>query len=840
MQGEDTEIDYQPTMVPNHQLFPIENAEEQGEDETTDDRPFKCQHCPKGFRQKGHLVYHLHTHSATYDFECDDCEAKFMTPAKLLRHQRNAHSKASHAVDFNGEFYVERKGTRKSYTCKRCGKYFLHVSSARSHSWMHSGTRPYKCHYCQKGFRQSGHLICHVREFHSGISENRVCTICLKDFRSKQTFDLHMKNKHSDLIEDCSQVNSRVSQVSSEISPRDTNANETQENGTSPYCNTSVESSRTAFSVDEMKSLPPENAEEVCSNSDGAKYQEEAATLDSSKAKKKCSADDQHTMQIAPIKMENDFDNVEPAISILDNGLSFSFSPPLLQGKRHFSVKIVGNRRHFECKLCSKVFFHVQAAKNHGLIHAGIKPYRCNVCSQTFRQRSHVVCHMHRHAKHFACKYCDKVFTTSTKLKRHAREIHHLDKASLMKMMATHVEFLKYQGAGDVRAKKFAKLRLKETSTAQKNSLPFAAFCRADSGSSVLSRAYSALSDASTDAASINSAVTEGGSSCNYFDSDSFPRIVSVESRADATSSHDSRKGDSLKRYAKGIQSSKSGREFNYAEVGNDKGEAVKAATSGFEGMQHTPTTSGPGFAGNVSIPCSQDIGVDRGPCYPHSRLSPGNSHLQGLDNRIIVKTDTSGDGAMQHTSTTSDPGLVGNKSIPCSQDIGVDRGPCYPHSRLSPENCHLQDHDRSANRREGLENSFSRVNGADQSYAQNILAEKDDLQRDQPGLLTGNLSEENGSKGDVVADDRNTGALNYPRGMDAEENRYSIVSNRESKGQPYYCSGKVQEDFICKPCCGELASTEKEGRRCILCGETIAQGFEMDAVSGKVLLHVS
>ena len=186
----------QPMMVPHHRQYDEENAEEKDYDEVFDDRPFKCQHCSKGFRQKGHLVYHLHTHSETCDFQCDECEEAFMTPAKLLRHQRTAHWKMLHKVDLKHEFYIEWKGSRKSYTCKRCGKYFTHMSSARSHSWMHSGTRPYKCKYCDKDFRQSGHLICHVREFHSAASEDRIRKCCSKDFRTKQSCDYHIIQSH--------------------------------------------------------------------------------------------------------------------------------------------------------------------------------------------------------------------------------------------------------------------------------------------------------------------------------------------------------------------------------------------------------------------------------------------------------------------------------------------------------------------------------------------------------------------------------------------------------------------------------------------------------------------
>lgn len=455
-----------PTMLQNHPSFDDEAVEETLDNGVVDDRPFKCQYCSKEFRQKGHLVYHLHTHSEICDFKCDECEEKFMTPAKMLRHQRSAHAKVGHAVDLNSEFFVEQKGARKTYTCKRCGKYFSHMSSARSHSWMHSGTKPFKCNYCHKDFRQSGHLICHFREFHLANSEDRICKLCPKEFRSRKTYELHMIEQHSQYTgqEKDGENNGVLDNEGTELNgsvPNErpmTNGKDHREGDAVSSAEILSVPQGTTYQIEQNELLSPDNSNEMefVSRTRSEIDLEEAnvgASVSSEMDRKSSRDDDPEEHSIDPEEHSNetmyfipgdDFEDSEPAISMLKNGLSFSYSPSLMAEKKHISVKVIGNKRRFDCTLCNKVFYRAQTAKNHSLIHAGIKPFRCNVCNQRFRQRAHVVCHMHRHteAKYFGCKYCDKTYSSAKKLKQHAKEVHNLAKTSLRSMTAPHVKFL--------------------------------------------------------------------------------------------------------------------------------------------------------------------------------------------------------------------------------------------------------------------------------------------------------------------------------------------------------------------------------------------------------------
>ncbi|NWR46571.1 ZFP3 protein, partial [Regulus satrapa] len=54
----------------------------------TDERPFRCPECGKGFRQNSNLVAHRRVHSGERPYGCDQCGKRFQTSSTLLKHQR--------------------------------------------------------------------------------------------------------------------------------------------------------------------------------------------------------------------------------------------------------------------------------------------------------------------------------------------------------------------------------------------------------------------------------------------------------------------------------------------------------------------------------------------------------------------------------------------------------------------------------------------------------------------------------------------------------------------------------------------------------------------------------
>ena len=79
------------------------------------------------------------------------------------------------------------------YKCVWC---CIHVgSSIVSHSRIHSGEKPYKCHMCDKAFSASGSLNTHMR-VHTGDKRYK-CLLCNKSFGQSSQLQSHKRHIHS-------------------------------------------------------------------------------------------------------------------------------------------------------------------------------------------------------------------------------------------------------------------------------------------------------------------------------------------------------------------------------------------------------------------------------------------------------------------------------------------------------------------------------------------------------------------------------------------------------------------------------------------------------------------
>ena len=61
-------------------------------------------------------------------------------------------------------------------------------------------------------------------------------------------------------------------------------------------------------------------------------------------------------------------------------------------------------------------------------MHEGLKPHVCDICQETFAQKSNMNEHIarkHNNITH-TCDYCDKTFNTKTNLYRHVKSVHNV------------------------------------------------------------------------------------------------------------------------------------------------------------------------------------------------------------------------------------------------------------------------------------------------------------------------------------------------------------------------------------------------------------------------------
>ncbi|XP_059218311.1 zinc finger protein 354A [Stomoxys calcitrans] len=85
-------------------------------------------------------------------------------------------------------------------------------------------------------------------------------------------------------------------------------------------------------------------------------------------------------------------------------------------------------RRHtgdmpFKCDLCDRAFPRISELRYHTRVHTGEKPYKCSICEKTFRVSSKLSSHMRSHTdeRPYKCKECEKSFKYSKDLNIHMR-----------------------------------------------------------------------------------------------------------------------------------------------------------------------------------------------------------------------------------------------------------------------------------------------------------------------------------------------------------------------------------------------------------------------------------
>ncbi|KAL5007622.1 hypothetical protein ScPMuIL_016428 [Solemya velum] len=140
-------------------------------------KPYKCEHCGKGFRKQSHVKAHNKLHT--------------------------------------GE---------NLYQCETCGKYFMYRHNLISHASIHTGIRPFKCMQCGKTFRRKDDLQSHVRVHtvsSSHGSEEVGLAEALVSMRSAKVKKLPIENGDVEVLGQIEDGQTEIEEVEVEISGKD-------------------------------------------------------------------------------------------------------------------------------------------------------------------------------------------------------------------------------------------------------------------------------------------------------------------------------------------------------------------------------------------------------------------------------------------------------------------------------------------------------------------------------------------------------------------------------------------------------------------------------------------
>jgi uncharacterized Zn-finger protein len=124
------------------------------------DKPYVCDYCGRGYSYLASLQQHLKTHQIEYQHQCTGCSRLFKTKQELDEHKK------THEADGSDT---------RPHQCDTCGKRFTLLENLHRHQMIHSDQRPFHCAFCGKRFRLAQHLKEHIR-IHTGKSNLRRVT----------------------------------------------------------------------------------------------------------------------------------------------------------------------------------------------------------------------------------------------------------------------------------------------------------------------------------------------------------------------------------------------------------------------------------------------------------------------------------------------------------------------------------------------------------------------------------------------------------------------------------------------------------------------------------------
>uniref|UniRef100_A0AAQ5Z838 C2H2-type domain-containing protein n=1 Tax=Amphiprion ocellaris TaxID=80972 RepID=A0AAQ5Z838_AMPOC len=295
--------------------------------------------------------------------KCDDCGKEFKSMTMLKVHQR-----------IHDPLY-----------CKECGKILANEPAFERHKLMH---RPMQCTMCDKTFTLLRRLREHYEKQHD-FTGPYPCVQCDKTFIQLSYLAIHQRIHKGEFPYICSMCPEKFR------SSNCLTVHQRKHTGEKPFlCWQCGKCYRSASELTVHMGTHSEERPWACTQCDMA-YR-------------------------TKLQLTNHVEQIHIGVRYPCNSCGKQFMKETSL-KRHELIH-TGERPH-QCTVCGKTFLTANELRLHNRYHTGERPYKCEVCGKAFIQSGYLKSHMRIHTgeKPFKCDICDKGFRLSYHMKKHRR-----------------------------------------------------------------------------------------------------------------------------------------------------------------------------------------------------------------------------------------------------------------------------------------------------------------------------------------------------------------------------------------------------------------------------------
>ncbi|XP_008202109.1 zinc finger protein 510 isoform X1 [Nasonia vitripennis] len=271
------------------------------------------------------------------------------------------------------------------FECKLCDTVYPRLDKCQVHIWRHLDMKPYLCKACEFSTLTVSNIRCHIRKSHLKIKPFQ-CHICNKCYNSTTLLEEHL-NTHT---------------------------------GARPYqcdfCEFASSSKQVLAHHILIHKKEKDIKCDICGKGFYSKGRMKAHRITHNKEQafkcKLCS-----TYVLHEDALERHYANVHTKDYVCKICNKVYKSKKALHN--HESVH---SEAKFVCPICPNVYKSTHILKEHILKHQGIRQYKCNSCSKSFAQQSHLAAHMAVHSNiTYNCPGCQKGFNRHDNMKVHAK-----------------------------------------------------------------------------------------------------------------------------------------------------------------------------------------------------------------------------------------------------------------------------------------------------------------------------------------------------------------------------------------------------------------------------------